>query len=170
MKEVPRLAKSIKKAWEDGSTVFICGNGGSAGNAMHLANDFIYGAGTKNERGIKVEALNANSSVITCLANDIGYENIFSEQIKVKGNKNDILIILSGSGNSKNIINALKIANQKDMITFAILGYDGGEAKKIAKCSIHFEINDMQISEDLQLIVGHLCMQWLNSQQIKFKS
>ena len=65
----------------------MCGNGGSAGNANHLANDFTYGVGVNNEAGIKIEALSSNSSVITCLANDIGYENIYSEQIKVKGNR-----------------------------------------------------------------------------------
>jgi len=83
--------------------------------------------------------------------------------------KNDLLLALSGSGNSTNIINAIKTANKKNMITFAILGYEGGEAKKIANFPIHFEVNDMQISEDLQLIVGHLCMKWLNAQKINFE-
>ena len=163
---VPELAQALKDAWVTRAFIYICGNGGSAGNANHLANDFTYGVGVNNEAGIRIEALSSNSSVITCLANDIGYENIYSEQIKVKGNKNDILIVLSGSGNSPNIINALKIANQKEMKTFAILGFDGGEAKKLAKNSIHFNIDDMQISEDLQLIVGHMCMQWLMKQEI----
>ena len=120
------------------------------------------------ELEIRAEALSANSAVITCLANDISYDKVFAEQLKVKGNKDDILIALSGSGNSPNIINAINTANEMDLKTFAILGFDGGEVKKIAKCPIHFEVNDMQVSEDLQLIVGHMCMQWLNSQKIKF--
>jgi len=74
MGQIAHLAESIKKAWTEGSTLYICGNGGSAGNAIHLANDFLYGAGTENKKGIKVEALSANSSVITCLANDIGLQ------------------------------------------------------------------------------------------------
>ena len=91
---------------------------------------------------MRVEALSANSAVITCLANDIGYEYIYSEQIKAKGNPGDLLIALSGSGNSKNIINAINQANEIGMRTFAILGYSGGQCKKLAGHPIHFEIND----------------------------
>ena len=106
--------------------------------------------------------MSANSSVITCLANDISFDYIFSEQIRVKGTKNDILIPLSGSGNSKNIILAIKMAQRKNMSVFPILGYDGGKCKKISKNYIHVPIKDMQISEDIQLIVGHICMQKLS--------
>ena len=161
-----KLAKSLKEAWISGKRVFLCGNGGSAGNAIHIANDLIYGAGACGDEpvlpGLKVIALPSNPAVLTCLANDTGFENIFSHQINVQGEKNDILIVLSGSGNSKNIINALKIANSKGLKTFAILAFSGGECIKIAKHSIHFPIHDMQIAEDLQLIIGHLCMQWLS--------
>jgi len=160
-KNIQKLATSLGEAWKKNKNVFICGNGGSAANAMHIANDFIYGAGVKKNKGLKVEALTSNSSVLTCLANDTGYENIFLEQLKVKSEKGDILIALSGSGNSQNVINAINFAKKKGVKTFSILGYDGGECKKISENNIHFQINDMQISEDLQLITGHLCMQWL---------
>ena len=109
-KKIDSLCKEIKKIWKNKRSLFICGNGGSAGNAIHIANDFIYGIGGGKKPGINVEALTANSSVLTCLANDTGYENIFSKQIQAKGKKNDLLICLSGSGNSKNIINAIKQA------------------------------------------------------------
>ena len=161
------LSETLREAWKNSKTIYFCGNGGSAGNAIHLANDFIYGAGVSSGGGLKVEALTANSAVLTCLANDTGYENIFSEQLKVKANKDDILIVLSGSGNSKNVIKALEIGNAKKMNTFAILGFTGGECKSLAKHSIHFEIDDMQIAEDLQLIVGHICMQWLCDNPLK---
>jgi D-sedoheptulose 7-phosphate isomerase len=161
MNEIQELCTQLLLAWRNGRSIYLCGNGGSAGNAIHLANDFIYGAGKANLTGLRVEALPANSAVITCLANDIGYENIFSEQINVKGNEEDVLIALSGSGNSKNIINALEVANSKGMKTFAILGFTGGFCKDIAQYPIHFEVFDMQISEDMQLIVGHICMKWL---------
>jgi D-sedoheptulose 7-phosphate isomerase len=169
IKQVPVLAASMAEAWTKGSCIYFCGNGGSAGNAIHLANDFIYGAGINNEKGLRVESLSANPAVITCLANDIGYENIYSEQLRVKGNKDDILIALSGSGNSMNIVNAINQANDLDMKTFAILGFTGGKCKNIAQNVIHFDVEDMQISEDLQLIVGHMCMQWLYDQKIIFK-
>ena len=81
----------------------------------------------------------------------------------MKGRKGDILIALSGSGNSPNIVEALKTANQTGVKTFAVIAFDGGQCKDIAETVIHFEINDMQIAEDTQLVVGHLCMQWLNS-------
>lgn len=140
----------------------FCGNGGSAGNAVHLANDFLYGAGIKNDGGgLCVEALSANPAVLTCLANDLGYDQIYAEQLKVKAQPGDVLIALSGSGNSLNIIKALEAGNAIGMKTFAILGYSGGRCKDIAQYPIHFEIDDMQIAEDLQLIVGHICMQWL---------
>lgn len=163
---VEKLGHSIKKAWVDKSTVYICGNGGSAANAMHMANDFIYGIGKNTGLGLNVEALPSNTSVITCLANDIGYENIYSYQLKTKAKKDDVLIVLSGSGNSPNVINALEAGNKIGMKTFAILGFEGGRCKEIAQHPIHFNVDDMQISEDLQLIVGHICMQWLCQQGI----
>ena len=94
-------------------------------------------------------------------ANDESYEQIFSLQLAVQAQKDDVLIALSGSGNSPNILMALEQANQMEMRTYAILGFSGGMAKKTAQVSIHFDVNDMQISEDLQLIVGHMIMQWL---------
>ncbi|EMY76345.1 SIS domain protein [Leptospira weilii serovar Ranarum str. ICFT] len=159
--EIERLALSLKDAWENKKQVFICGNGGSAGNAIHLANDFNYGIDKKNGLGLRIEALPANAAVITCLANDEGYDSIYSQQLEVKANPGDVLIVLSGSGNSPNVVKALEVGNRIGMITYAILGFSGGKCKELAKHPIHFPINDMQISEDLQVIVGHMCMQWL---------
>lgn len=155
------LANAMRDAWSADQTIYFCGNGGSAGNAIHLANDFIYGAGLNYGKGLKVEALSSNPAVLTCLANDIGYDHIYSEQIRVKAAQNDILVTLSGSGNSPNILKALEMANSLGVKTFAILGFDGGKAKKLAQNVIHIPINDMQIAEDFQLIIGHICMQWL---------
>ena len=167
LEAVEKLAKELRQAWVNGQNVYICGNGGSAANAIHIANDLHYGIGACGEGakmpGLRVEALPANSGIITCLANDTGYENIYSHQLEVKSRKEDILIALSGSGNSPNIIKALETANQIGVKTFAIVAFDGGQCKEIARTAIHFEINDMQIAEDTQLVVGHLCMQWLNS-------
>ena len=167
--QIQHLAECLIEAWANGNKIFLCGNGGSAGNAIHIANDFIYGTGAcgigKKLPGLKVKALTSNPAILTCLANDTGFENIFSYQIEVQADENDILIVLSGSGNSQNIVNALNAANSKGLKTFAILAFDGGECIKIAKHPIHFAINDMQIAEDLQLIIGHLCMQWLSSRK-----
>ena len=159
------LAEELYQAWKDNRTVFICGNGGSAGNAIHLANDFNYGIDKTNGIGLKTDALPANQSIITCIANDEGYEFIYSQQLKVKAKEGDILIVLSGSANSPNVVNALIIANEIKMKTFAILGFKGGKCKEIAKYPIHFAIDDMQVSEDLQMIVGHICMQWISNKK-----
>lgn len=158
---VSELAQDMKDAWRKGRQVFFCGNGGSAGNAIHLANDFVYGVAKKTGGGLRALSLSANPAVITCLANDVGYEYIYSEQLAVQGQAGDILIALSGSGNSKNIVNVIHKARELDIKTYAILGYNGGMCKEIADVSIHFSIQDMQISEDMQLIVGHMLMQWL---------
>jgi D-sedoheptulose 7-phosphate isomerase len=155
-RSVPALCERLLQARQAGSVVYLCGNGGSAGNAIHIANDFLYGAG-----GLRVESLSANAAVITCLANDTGYDNIYAEQIRVKGNPSDVLIAFSGSGNSPNIVRAIEAANELQMDTFAVLGYSGGKCRTLAKHPIHFPIDDMQIAEDLQLVVGHICMKFL---------
>lgn len=158
---VADLAAELKACWSDGRQVFICGNGGSAANASHLANDFLYGISKQLGSGIRISALSANPSVLTCLANDCGYDAIFSMQLAVQARAGDVLIVLSGSGNSPNIVSALEQAKTSRLKTYAIVGYDGGKAKAMADVPIHFNVHDMQISEDLQLIVGHMVMQWL---------
>ena len=164
---VQLLAEALRQAWVNGRNVYICGNGGSAANAIHMANDFHYGIGACGEGpklpGLRVEAISANSGVITCLANDTNYDNIYSHQLQVKGRPNDLLIVLSGSGNSANVVRALEVANKLDMQSFAIVAFDGGHCKNLANVAIHCPIDDMQIAEDIQLVVGHICMQWLNS-------
>lgn len=158
---VERLAEELVRCWRDGRQVFLCGNGGSAGNAIHLANDFLYGISKTLGSGLRVSALPANSSVLTCLANDVGYDSIFSAQLAVQARQDDVLIALSGSGNSPNIVKGLEQANAMGMKTYAVLGYSGGKAKALASVPIHFPVSDMQISEDMQLVVGHMIMQWL---------
>lgn len=158
---VASLAEDMLERWKSGRQVFLCGNGGSAGNAIHLANDYLYGIAKRSGGGMKVLALPANSAVLTCLANDIGYEQIFSEQLAVQANKGDLLIALSGSGNSPNIVSAIERAKTMGIKSYAILGYSGGKCKSLADVAIHFPVDDMQISEDLQLVVGHMLMQWL---------
>ncbi|MBI5195192.1 MAG: SIS domain-containing protein [Nitrospirae bacterium] len=155
------LAESLLEVWQNKKQVFLCGNGGSAANAMHIANDFFYGTAKDFGNGIRVNALSSNQSVLTCLANDVSYDDIFSRQLRVLGQAGDMLIALSGSGNSANIIKAIETAKELDIKTFAILGYSGGKCLNLADVPIHFPIDDMQIAEDMQLIVGHMIMQWL---------
>ena len=152
------LSDDLKSAWQSGSQVFICGNGGSAANANHLANDFLYGISPENGLGLKIHSLSANIAVNTCLANDTGYENIFSKQLVTLANANDILIVFSGSGNSPNIVEAIRKANKMGIKTHAIVGFDGGKCKELARNPIHIPIDNMQVAEDFQMIIGHILM------------
>jgi D-sedoheptulose 7-phosphate isomerase len=162
---VATLATEMTRCWRDGQQVFLCGNGGSAGNAVHLANDFLYGIAKRHGGGLRAHALSANPAVLTCLANDIGYDRIFSEQLAVLANPGDVLIALSGSGNSSNVVAAIEQAQSMDVFTCAVLGYSGGKCKTLADLPLHFSIDDMQIAEDLQLVVGHMLMQHLYSRR-----
>lgn len=163
---VEQLADELLQVWTEGRHVYICGNGGSAANAIHIANDLHYGIGACGLApaipGLKIEALPSNVGIVTCLANDTGYENVFSHQLQVKASPGDLLIVLSGSGNSSNVIKALEAASLLGMKSCAIVAFSGGRCREMADFAIHFPIDDMQIAEDTQLIVGHLCMKWLS--------
>lgn len=162
---VGALAEDLRGCWREGRQVFICGNGGSAANALHIANDLLYGVAKKGGRGLRIQALPSNVSVLTCLANDQGYPSIFALQLANFADPGDLLIVLSGSGNSPNILAVLDEARRMDVRSWAVLGYSGGQAKQSADNALHFAVDDMQIAEDLQLIVGHMLMQWLSDQE-----
>ena len=149
------LEQELKNSWKAKNRIFVCGNGGSAANAVHIANDLTYGVTKKLGQGLNISALPADLAIMTCLANDEGYDKVFSHQLRVQGSKGNILIALSGSGNSDNIINALKAAKEIGMKTFGVLGFDGGKAKVLCDVPIHFNVDNMQISEDLQIVLFH---------------
>ena len=162
---VEKLAYDLRDCWQTGRQVFFCGNGGSGGNANHLANDFLYALSKTPGSGLRVHSLSSNPSVITCLANDEGYDQVFSLQLAVLARKGDVLITFSGSGNSPNILKALEEAKSLDMTSYAVLGFTGGKAKAMADVPIHFAVDDMQIAEDAQMVIGHMIMQWLYAQR-----
>lgn len=161
MDKLESWAIDFKEAWKENRQLFICGNGGSAGNAIHLANDYLYGVSPNNPPALRVTALTANSSIVTCLGNDIGYEHIFSQQLKTLAQPNDILLVFSGSGNSSNVIKAIESSKSIGMTSYAVVGFSGGQCMELADHFIHIPIDDMQIAEDMQCIIGHMLMQWL---------
>lgn len=148
-----KLAKAIKKA----NRVFICGNGGSAANAIHIANDLI-------SCGIKAQALTGDIATLTAIANDFSYTEIFSRQLKTLGSFGDLLVCLSGSGRSANILSALQAATEIGISSWAILGsYNVSmPAEALAKHVIKWG-RDMQEAEEKQLYIGHRVMKWLKS-------
>ena len=145
--DVERLANTLLDCFHRKGQVFICGNGGSGANAIHIANDFLYGITKTIGSGMRCRALVANTSIITCLANDEGYDKVFAFQIAAEADPGDLLLVLSGSGNSPNVISAIHEAKKVGMSTFAILGFDGGLVKSLVGTAIHADVQDMQISE-----------------------
>lgn len=153
--KVQELSKIILEKLSSKKKIAVCGNGGSASNSIHICNDLLILKKKLNLTGSTVLSLNDNIAIQTCLSNDFSYEEIFSLQIKNQLSKGDLLIVLSGSGNSKNIINGINTANSMDLDTYGIFGYDGGKSIKLTKKFIHLKVNDMQVSEDMQTIIFH---------------
>lgn len=155
--EIETFINVLVQAKEDGKTVFIMGNGGSAATASHFCCDFNKGVSYGKDKRFKFICLNDNVATMMAYANDISYEDVFVEQLKNFLNVGDIVIGISGSGNSKNVLKAIEYANANNGVTIGITGYDGGELRKISRYSVNTNINDMQISEDVHMILDHLC-------------
>lgn len=148
---------------ESNGRIWIAGNGGSATTASHLAADFSRCKNSKNEP-VKAISLCDNSGLITAISNDFGFENIFSRQLSNLATYGDILIVISASGNSKNILDVLAWAKYSQVKTIALTGFDGGDASKMADISIHIptEIGDYGVVEDIHLIICHFLSSLFN--------
>lgn len=138
--------------------IYICGNGGSAATASHYQNDFNKGVSEHIEVPFRFYCLNDNVATIMAIANDIGYEEVFRFQLRGNLDPNDILIAISGSGNSLNIINAVEYAKAKGNKVIGMTGYSGGKLKELADISLHVPVNSMQITEDIHMAFDHLMM------------
>lgn len=139
-------------------TVYIFGNGGSAATASHFQNDFNKGISEHTERKFRFQCLNDNVPTMMAIANDIGYEDIFRFQLMGKLGKHDVVVGISGSGNSKNVLRAVEYARSMGNRVIGVTGYDGGELKKLSTVSLHAPVNSMQITEDVHMIFDHLMM------------
>ena len=148
----------IEQAYEREGTIYIFGNGGSASTASHYANDFNKGISEYLEKKFRFVCLNDNVPTLMAVANDIGYEEVFRFQLRGKVTANDLVIGISGSGNSKNVVNALEYAKENGARTMGIVGYDGGKCLKLADVSLFAPIMNMQVSEDIHMMFDHLMM------------
>lgn len=155
--EVEALMDAIAGAYRDGKTVFIIGNGGSGANASHLCEDLGKGTLTdfENQKRLKVMSLTDNTPYILAWGNDTAYERIFVEQLKNFAEPGALLIAISGSGNSPNVIRAIEWANANGMKTFGVTGYDGGELRKLAHQSMHVPSFNMGAVETVHTVYFH---------------
>ncbi len=148
----------LERARLSGKRIFVCGNGGSASTASHLECDFNKGISYEQEVKYDIECLSDNVPMMMAIANDIGYDDIFVVPLKNKLKKEDIVIGISGSGNSANVVRAFEYANEAGAVTIALTGYSGGKLKELAAYNIHVAIENMQITEDVHLVLNHMIM------------
>ena len=161
--EINSAMNLILDTYNNGGNIYICGNGGSASTASHFQNDFNKGISEYTDKKFNFICLNDNVSTMLAVANDIGYEEIFRFQLRNKINSNDIFIGISGSGNSKNVLNAANYAKECGAKVIGITGYSGGELIKIADEKMHVNIDDMQITEDVHMTFDHMMMKILKA-------
>jgi D-sedoheptulose 7-phosphate isomerase len=155
--KVEEMVDLVVEAYDHDRTVFIIGNGGSASNASHLANDLVKGTlkSMDQTKRLKAMALTDNLALMTAYANDEGYQTIFEQQLRTFAKPNDVVIAISGSGNSPNVIKAIEWANENGLHTVGVTGFGGGKLKQIAKTSVHVPLNDMCTSESVHSVIFH---------------
>jgi D-sedoheptulose 7-phosphate isomerase len=160
--EIDAVARIWKRAYDEERTIFLLGNGGSASTASHIACDINKGACLHAKKKFRVMALTDNLPTILALANDIGYEAIFVEQLKNFARPGDVVVGISGSGNSPNVLRAIEYARELPCTTIGVCGYSGGKLKPLVDCCFHVKVDDMQIAEDLHMVLGHILMRLLH--------
>ena len=158
IEDINAVMNLLENARIHGKRIFICGNGGSASTASHYVCDFNKGVSLGQEVKYDFECLSDNVPMMMAVANDIGYDDIFLVPLQNKLRKGDVVIGISGSGNSENVVRALRYAEEAGAETVAICGYSGGRIKELAKYNIHVKVDNMQIVEDVHLMLDHLMM------------
>ncbi len=148
----------LLETMENGNTVFVFGNGGSSATASHFQNDFNKGVSEHTEKKFNFLCLNDNVATMMAVANDIGFEEVFRFQLRGHIKPGDVVLAISGSGNSKNVINAVEYAKEQGCRIIGLTGFGGGKLRQLADVSLHVPINSMQITEDIHMIFDHLMM------------
>lgn len=156
--EIDRALNLLVETLNNEGTIYIFGNGGSSSTASHFVNDFNKGVSEYLEKKFNFICLNDNVSTLMAIANDIGFEEVFRFQLKNRLKKNDIIIAISGSGNSKNVINAVEYAKENGNQIIGLTGYNGGKLKELSDINLHVPVNSMQVTEDIHMIFDHLMM------------
>ncbi len=154
--QISNVMNALTEAYEAGKTIYIFGNGGSSATASHYVCDFNKGVSIHLDKKFRFICLNDNVPTVMAIANDCGFENIFSMQLEGKLQPGDLLFAISGSGNSKNVVKAVEYGRSKGNKVISLTGYDGGKLLKLSDYPIHVNIDNMQIAEDVHMMVCHL--------------
>ena len=156
-----RAAAAIIAAHERDASIFSCGNGGSASIANHLVCDHTKGVGSDTPLRPRVNSLSSNIEMITAISNDVGYDVVFLHQLEAKARRGDLLIAVSSSGNSENIVKAIDWCGENGVETIAITGFSGGRGRERADISLHVDCHNYGVIEDLHQAVMHLLAQYV---------
>ncbi len=155
--QILKAVEVISNAFKNGKKLLLCGNGGSAADSQHIATEFVIRLNPKIKRpGLPAIAITTDSSNLTAGGNDIGFENTFARTVEALGNQGDVLIGISTSGNSENVIRAVKTAKEKGMTVIGLLGRDGGQMKKLCDIAIIVPSNNTQRIQEGHITIGHI--------------
>lgn len=164
--EINYAINAILDVRDNGGAIYTMGNGGSAATASHMVCDFAKGASEcLGGKKFCFECLCDNTPIVMAIANDISYENVFVYQLKGKLKENDLVIGISGSGNSENVIRAAKYAKEQGVKVIGITGYSGGKLKELSDYIMHVNVDDMQIAEDIHMIFDHMMLRVMSNEQ-----
>lgn len=159
--QIDQFLRLLEDARNEGRQIFIFGNGGSGANASHITGDMIKGASYGRPKRFRMMCLNDNDAGMLAYANDVSYDDVFVEQLKNFVQPGDVVIGISVSGDSENVLRAIDYANEIGAVTVGFCGYPGGKLETRARHVVHANIHDMQYGEDVHLIVGHMAMRLL---------
>ena len=156
--EINAALNLLLETFEGGNTVFVFGNGGSSATASHFQNDFNKGVSEHTEKKFNFLCLNDNVATVMAVANDIGFDEVFRFQLIGHMRPGDVVLAISGSGNSRNVINAVEYAKEQGAKVIGLTGFGGGKLKELSDVSMHVPVNSMQITEDIHMVFDHLMM------------
>ncbi len=156
LEKVDEIIAVLARAREEGRQIFVCGNGGSAATANHFACDMVKGASYGREKRFRITALSEPIATMTAYANDVSYDVVFVEQLKNFARQGDVLLAISGSGNSPNVLRAVEYANSIGCLTIGLSGRNGGQLKPLVRLSVHVAEDHMGRIEDAHMTVCHM--------------
>jgi D-sedoheptulose 7-phosphate isomerase len=162
---IARIAAALEKAERTGNQVFVLGNGGSAATASHIATDWCKTAQRNGKRLLRCMSLTDNVAFMSAIANDLGYDEVFSRQLESYLRRGDVVVLISGSGNSPNVVNAARFAKKKGAVTIAMTGFSGGKLRRLADVCLHIDSDQYGVIEDLHMAAGSILAFYLKQRR-----